>query len=90
MSLVAGANSEKRKRKDTDEMAKEDHIELEGQVIHCGTGGIFKVQCDSHVVTAKLAGKLRKNRIRIVMGDSVKVAVSPYDANRGMITYRNR
>lgn len=69
-------------------MASKDHIELEGQVVHCGAGGIFQVECASHTVTAKLSGKMRKHRIRVVLGDMVTVAVSPYDASKGFITFR--
>lgn len=71
-------------------MPKESHIELEGTVIQCGSGGIFKVECDSHVVTARLSGKMRKFRIKIVLGDEVKVSVSPYDPNLGLITFREK
>lgn len=75
----------------TIDMAKEEHVEMEGEVISCGTGGIFKVRCDDdHVVTARLSGRMRKNRIRVVLGDEVKVSVSPYDASRGLITFRKR
>jgi translation initiation factor IF-1 len=70
---------------------KEEHIEFEGEVIQCGAGGIFRVLCKKdHVVVAKLSGKMRKNRIRVVLGDTVKVAVSPYDASKGLITFRNK
>jgi len=67
-----------------------DHIELDGTVIQCGSGGIFRVDCDGMVVTAKLGGKMRKHRIRVVLGDTVTVAVSPYDASKGMITFRKK
>lgn len=72
-------------------MAKEEHIEMEGEVIQCGAGGIFRVECKGgHVVLARLSGRMNRNRIRIVLGDSVTVAVSPYDASKGFITYRRR
>ena len=72
-------------------MSSEHHIEFEGIVIQCGMAGIFKVQCDGgHVVTAKLGGKMRKFKIRVVLGDEVTVAVSPYDPNRGMIVFRKK
>jgi translation initiation factor IF-1 len=71
-------------------MATGDHVEFEGVIIQCGMGGIFKVQCDAHVVTAKLGGKMRKHKIRVVLGDEVTVSVSPYDMNRGMITFRKK
>lgn len=68
-------------------MAK-DAIELEGEVTHTGAGEIFHIKTPSHVVIAKLSGKMRKNHIHIVVGDKVKVEVSPYDATRGRITFR--
>ena len=70
-------------------MAKEDHIELDGVVEEVLAGGMFRVRLDSGlVVLAHLAGKMRKFRIRIVLGDSVRIAVSPYDQTRGRIIYR--
>ena len=73
-------------------MGRDDHhVDLDGEVIQCGMGGIFKVRCASgHVVTAKLAGKLRRFKIRVVLGDEVTVSVSPYDPDRGMITFRKK
>ena len=75
-------------------MSKQEHIELDGEIIEAGRG-IFRVRCESergdeHIVLAKLSGKMRKNRIRVVLGDKVTVNVSPYDASRGMITFRKR
>ncbi|MDI7269268.1 MAG: translation initiation factor IF-1 [Myxococcota bacterium] len=70
-------------------MAKEDHIEFEGEVTEVLAGGMFRVKLDSGlVVLAHLAGKMRRFRIRIVLGDRVRVAVSPYDPSRGRIVYR--
>ena len=70
-------------------MAKEDHIELDGVVEEVLAGGMFRVRLDSGlVVLAHLAGKMRRFRIRIVLGDSVRIAVSPYDLTRGRIIYR--
>lgn len=72
-------------------MAKQDHIELEGTIVHCGAGGDFRVEVsDSHIVNARLSGRMRKNRIRVVLGDQVTVAVSPYDPERGIIVFRKR
>jgi len=72
-------------------MGKEDHIEMEGTIVSCGGGGNFRVSCeDDIVVIAKLSGRMRKNRIRVVLGDEVTVAVSPYDSSRGLITFRKR
>jgi len=70
-------------------MSRDDHIEFEGKVKEVLAGGLFRVELDSGlVVLAHLAGKMRKYRIRIVLGDRVRVAVSPYDPSRGRIVYR--
>lgn len=72
-------------------MAKEDAIEFEGVVSEVLAGGLFRVElAEGHVVLAHLSGKMRKFRIRIVLGDRVTVAVSPYDPSRGRIVYRAR
>jgi translation initiation factor IF-1 len=72
-------------------MPRGDHIELEGTVREALAGGTFKITLESgHEVLAYLAGKLRRHRIRVVPGDRVTVALSPYDANRGMIVYRRQ
>ena len=70
-------------------MPKTDHIEFDGCVEEVLAGGMFRVRLESGlVVLAHLAGKMRKFRIRIVLGDNVRVAVSPYDPSRGRIIYR--
>jgi len=70
-------------------MAKEDHIELEGTVTETLPNTMFRVELENgHTVTAHISGKMRKNYIRILTGDRVKVAVSPYDISKGRITYR--
>ena len=72
-------------------MASADLIELEGVVVDVGAGGFFRVQVThDHVVTARLGGKLRQNKIRVVLGDHVKVRVSPYDPTRGMVVFREK
>lgn len=72
-------------------MSKDDLVQLQGQVVKIGKGGTFHVECDSgHEILAKLAGRTRRNRIRVVLGDRVTVAVSPYDPSRGLIVYRER
>ncbi|MCA8992422.1 MAG: translation initiation factor IF-1 [Planctomycetaceae bacterium] len=70
-------------------MAKEGAIEMEGEVLEALANTQFRVKLDNdHIVLAHVSGKMRKNFIRIVPGDRVKVEVSPYDWNRGRITYR--
>jgi translation initiation factor IF-1 len=76
------------KQKDTYKQ-KEGMIEVEGEVIEALPGTMFKVRIEGgHEVLATLAGKLRKYYIRILLGDRVKVELSPYDLTRGRITYR--
>ena len=71
-------------------MAKDDLIPAEGVIIDKQPNAFFKVQVDGseHVVLAQISGKMRKNRIRILVGDRVSVELSPYDLTRGRITYR--
>ena len=72
-------------------MSKEDAIELEGEVTDALSNGMYRVKLDNgHSVIAYLSGKMRKYYIRIVLGDKVRVAVSPYDLERGRIVYRQR
>lgn len=72
-------------------MAKEEGIEVQGTIVEKHPGGIFDVKLDDeHIVLARIAGKLRKHRIRILTGDRVTVELSPYDLTRGRITYRFR
>jgi translation initiation factor IF-1 len=72
-------------------MAKEDQIEMEGEVIDTLPNTTFKVQLENgHVVTAHISGKMRKNYIRILTGDKVRVELTPYDLSKGRITYRER
>jgi len=71
-------------------VAKEDLIPAMGVIIDKQPNAFFKVQVDGteHVVLAQISGKMRKNRIRILVGDRVSVEMSPYDMSRGRITYR--
>ena len=72
-------------------MAKEDNIELEGLVIETLPNTTLKVKLENdHVITAHISGKMRKNYIRILTGDKVKVEMSPYDLSKGRITFRGR
>lgn len=72
-------------------MAKEQAIEVEGIVKESLPNTMFRVELkNGHVILAHLSGKMRKHFIRIVPGDSVKVALSPYDLNRGRIIFRER
>jgi len=70
-------------------MAKEDAIQVQGKVVAALANTQFRVKLDNgHEIIAHIAGKIRKNFIRILPGDIVTVAISPYDLNKGRITYR--
>ena len=74
-------------------MTKQDEkIEMEGEITEALPSTMFRVQLDGggHTVLATISGKMRKNYIRILPGDRVKVELSPYDLSRGRITYRYR
>jgi translation initiation factor IF-1 len=70
---------------------KEQALEVEGVVTQALANTRFRVQITGgHIVNAHVAGKMRKNFIRIVPGDKVKVELSPYDLTKGRITFRER
>jgi translation initiation factor IF-1 len=71
---------------------EEEKIEVEGEVVEALPSTMFRVQLDDmdNTVLATISGKMRKHYIRILPGDKVKVELSPYDLNRGRITYRHR
>ncbi len=74
-------------------MSKEDAIEVTGVVIEKFPDGKFSVQLDQdseRLVLGHLAGKLRRNRIRVLAGDKVTLEMSPYDLTKGRITYRHK
>lgn len=72
-------------------MAKEEPIRVEGRIIEALPNTQFMVELErGHKVLAHIAGKMRKNFIRIVPGDRVTVEVSPYDTEKGRIVYRER
>jgi len=70
-------------------LPKEEILEYEGKVLELLPQASFKILLDNGFeVKAVISGRLRKNRIRILTGDRVKVAISPYDLSRGRVTYR--
>jgi translation initiation factor IF-1 len=70
-------------------LSKEDHIERQGTVETAKGGGIYSILLeDGNTVLAKLSGKLQRFKIRVIAGDKVTVAVSPYDPTHGFITQR--
>ena len=70
-------------------MAKQDAIELEGTVVEPLPNAMFKVELENgHQVLAHISGKMRMHYIKILPGDKVTIELSPYDLDRGRITYR--
>ena len=70
-------------------MSKQDLLEFKGKVTDFLPNAMFRVQLENgHVVTAHTAGKLRKNRIRVLQGDNVTVEMTPYDLTKGRIIFR--
>ena len=70
-------------------MSKQDLLQFNGQVIELLKNAMFRVKSENgHMVTAHTAGKLRKNRIRVLQGDNVTVEVTPYDLTKGRIIFR--
>jgi translation initiation factor IF-1 len=82
----------KRRREEFEEEEssdRDDHVKLDGVISNVFAGGQFEVKTDAGaVVRAQLCGRMRKYRIRVILGDRVTVALSPYDLTHGMIVYR--
>lgn len=72
-------------------MGKEDLIQVEGTIEDVLPNAMFRVRInENHIITATISGRLRQNNIRILLGDNVKVEMSPYDLTRGRVVYRNK
>ena len=72
-------------------MAKEENIELDGEVVDTLPNTTFKVKLENgHTIIAHISGKMRKHYIRILTGDKVKVEMTPYELTKGRITFRER
>lgn len=71
-------------------MAKDDLIEVEGIVEEVLPGNMFRVKVDnmSHTLVCYMGGKLKQHKIRVILGDRVKIELSPYDLTKGRVTYR--
>ena len=70
-------------------MSKSDVIEIEGTVVEKLPNAMFRVKLENdHEILAHISGKIRKNFIRILPGDKVRVEMTPYDLTRGRITFR--
>lgn len=69
--------------------AKEEKLELEGEIVESLRNRMFRVRLDNgHETLAYTAGRMRRYRIRMLLGDRVRVELSPYDLTRGRIVYR--
>jgi translation initiation factor IF-1 len=72
-------------------MPKEDQIEMLGTVVDTLPNTKFRVELENgHIVTAHISGRMRKNYIRILTGDKVKIELTPYDLTKGRITFRDK
>ncbi|MGH9626788.1 MAG: translation initiation factor IF-1 [Bryobacteraceae bacterium] len=72
-------------------MSKEDSIEVMGKVVEKFRAGMFSIELDAgKTVLATMAGRLRRNRIKVMNGDRVSLELSPYDLTKGRITYRHK
>ncbi len=72
-------------------MSKQDVIEFDGEVLETLPNTTFKVRLENgHEILAHISGRMRKNYIRILAGDQVKVELTPYDLTKGRITYRGK
>jgi translation initiation factor IF-1 len=70
-------------------LSRADLIELEGLVTRIMGRGTMEIQCENNVIVrGVLSGRMKKNRIKVIQGDRVKVSVSPYDTSHGLVTYR--
>ena len=72
-------------------MSKDEQIEMSGKVIETLPNTMFRVELENgHEIIAHTAGKMRKNRIRVLAGDRVQVEMTPYDLSKGRINYRHK
>lgn len=70
-------------------LSRDDLIQLEGVVVKVLGGGNMEVRCDNDMmVRGVLSGRMKKHRIKVLVGDRVQVSVSPYDTTHGLVTYR--
>ena len=76
-------------RRERNILSRNDLIQLDGTVARVLGGGNMEIQCDNDVtVRGVLSGRMKKHRIKVMVGDRVQVSVSPYDTTHGLITYR--
>jgi translation initiation factor IF-1 len=87
--VIEGAKPETGKGDHRRRMAKEELLEFPGMVSELLPNATFRVKLENgHEIIAHTAGKMRKNRIRVLVGDKVLVEMTPYDLSKGRITYR--
>jgi len=89
--VAKGRRKRSRDQNFDQENPRDDHVKLEGVITNVFAGGQFEVQTEAGaVVRAQLCGRMSKFRIRVILGDRVTVALSPYDLSHGMIVYRSK
>jgi translation initiation factor IF-1 len=72
-------------------MSRDDLIRFEGKVVDMTGGGNYQIALDNGMtISARLSGKMKKFKIKVIVGDSVTVGVSPYDPTHGLITHRKK
>jgi translation initiation factor IF-1 len=72
-------------------VAKDDIITMNGTIEEVQRNAIFKVKLENdHMITAVISGRMRQNKIQILLGDRVKIEMSPYDLTKGRVVYRER
>ncbi len=72
-------------------MAKDELIEFSGKIIELLPNAMFRVELENgHVILGHTAGNMRRNRIRVLVGDKVTVEMTPYDLTKGRITFRHK
>ncbi len=72
-------------------MAKEDLLEFPGEILELLPNAMFRVKLENgHIIIGHTSGRMRKNRIRVLVGDKVTVEMTPYDLTKGRITFRHK
>ncbi len=72
-------------------MAKEELLEFSGKVVELLPNAMFRVELENgHIILAHTSGRMRKNRIRVLVSDKVTVEMTPYDLTKGRITFREK
>jgi translation initiation factor IF-1 len=72
-------------------MAKDDLVTVEGKVCNLSGGGTYHIELENGLqITARLCGKMKKFKIKVILGDRVSVGLSPYDPSHGLITHRHK